>query len=412
MGNATPRTGRRRAGSFRSTPTRRVTSRMPPWPQTDGDFVVVWESYGSYETDSDTDKEASRAALCFGRIVARRAVPGQHLHDALPVQCLRGGGFRRRFLVAWQSNGSTGRTRATSSSRATALRLGRFDTGCRVPGQHLYPVPPVSSLRRGDATELRRGVQSYGSSGRTPAATASRAAHESADRLGRRVPGQRLHEGFQRNASVTADAGGDFVVVWESYGSSGTDTSGFSIRGRRYASSGSPQARSSRSTPIRRATSNIPPSRRRRTGIRRGVEQRWLVRDGHQRRQHPGQRYASDGRRRAASSRSTPTRPASNTPPPWRRSTAASSWYGEARSPGRASTTRESLASATAWSPRCRRCRPLRDSRSAPRCCCSGPPTRRGAGSSASYPPLGSCFHLSATRGEEWGAFVGRCGSF
>ena len=34
---------------------------------------------------------------------------------------------------------------------------------------------------------------------------------------------------------------GDFVVVWQSQGSFGTDASNFSIQGQRYASNGSPQ---------------------------------------------------------------------------------------------------------------------------------------------------------------------------
>ena len=40
---------------------------------------------------------------------------------------------------------------------------------------------------------------------------------------------------------MAADADRDFVVVWESPGSSGTDASGQSIHGRRYASDGSSQ---------------------------------------------------------------------------------------------------------------------------------------------------------------------------
>jgi hypothetical protein len=47
---------------------------------------------------------------------------------------------------------------------------------------------------------------------------------------------------LQRFPSVAADADGDFVVVWHSYGSPGTDTSDTSIQGRRFASDGSPQA--------------------------------------------------------------------------------------------------------------------------------------------------------------------------
>src|SRR5438128_2372799 len=40
---------------------------------------------------------------------------------------------------------------------------------------------------------------------------------------------------------VAAAANGDFIVVWQSDGSSGDDTSGFSIQGQRYSSSGAAQ---------------------------------------------------------------------------------------------------------------------------------------------------------------------------
>ena len=73
--------------------------------------------------------------------------------------------------------------------------------------------------------------------------------------------------GNQRAPSVAADADGDFVVVWDSDGSSGTDTSGFSIQGQRYASDGSAQgARVPGQQLIRRAIRFIPPWRRMPTG--------------------------------------------------------------------------------------------------------------------------------------------------
>src|SRR5262245_33646355 len=46
--------------------------------------------------------------------------------------------------------------------------------------------------------------------------------------------------GYQEYASVASDASGNFVVVWESEGSPGGDTSSFSIQGRRYTSTGTP----------------------------------------------------------------------------------------------------------------------------------------------------------------------------
>ena len=45
---------------------------------------------------------------------------------------------------------------------------------------------------------------------------------------------------IQDDPSVGLGADGDFVVVWHSDGSSGTDSSSFSIQGQRYASDGSP----------------------------------------------------------------------------------------------------------------------------------------------------------------------------
>jgi hypothetical protein len=42
----------------------------------------------------------------------------------------------------------------------------------------------------------------------------------------------------QRYSSVAVDADGDFVVVWQSEGSAGSDTSSWSIHGQRYDASG------------------------------------------------------------------------------------------------------------------------------------------------------------------------------
>jgi len=47
--------------------------------------------------------------------------------------------------------------------------------------------------------------------------------------------------GTQNDPSVAMDADGDFVVVWESDGSGGTDTSGYSTQGQRYDAAGTPQ---------------------------------------------------------------------------------------------------------------------------------------------------------------------------
>lgn len=46
--------------------------------------------------------------------------------------------------------------------------------------------------------------------------------------------------GAQQSPAVAADGEGGFLVLWQSFGSSGSDTSGFSIQGRRYGPDGVP----------------------------------------------------------------------------------------------------------------------------------------------------------------------------
>jgi len=46
--------------------------------------------------------------------------------------------------------------------------------------------------------------------------------------------------GAQEKPSVAADAAGNFVVVWQSYGSDETDTSSWSVQGQRFAADGNP----------------------------------------------------------------------------------------------------------------------------------------------------------------------------
>ncbi|MCP3912054.1 MAG: hypothetical protein GY713_13975 [Actinomycetia bacterium] len=60
--------------------------------------------------------------------------------------------------------------------------------------------------------------------------------------------GSRVDDEFQVNSyttdhqfdpSVSLDADGDFVIVWDSRGSGDTDSDGWSVQGQRYASDGS-----------------------------------------------------------------------------------------------------------------------------------------------------------------------------
>jgi hypothetical protein len=85
--------------------------------------------------------------------------------------------------------------------------------------------------------------QSYGSSGTDSSGYSIQGQRYSSDGSTRGAEFQvnSYTMGLQRNASVAAKSNGDFVVVWDTPDSSGTDTNGSSIEGQRYASDGSTQ---------------------------------------------------------------------------------------------------------------------------------------------------------------------------
>ncbi len=148
-----------------------------------GDFVVVWESYGSESTDTSgysvqARRYASDGSALGGEIQINAYTTGDQERAA--VAAANDGDF----VVVWSSDGSGGTDNSISSIHAR-----RFASAGTALG--------------GDFQ-----VNTYTT-------------------------------GRQRSTAVAADAGGDFVVVWQSRGSVGDDTSSYSIQGQRYASDGS-----------------------------------------------------------------------------------------------------------------------------------------------------------------------------
>jgi hypothetical protein len=149
-----------------------------------GNFVVVWNSDGSAGSDTDSfsiqGQRYDGAGLPLGAEfqVNNYTTSGQFS----PRVAADAAG---NFVVVWTSYGSPGSDNAYSSIQAR-----RYDgTGTPLGGQFQ--------------------VNTYATS-------------------------------FQNTPDVAADPGGRFVVVWQSYGSAGSDTSDFSVHGRRYDSLGAP----------------------------------------------------------------------------------------------------------------------------------------------------------------------------
>ncbi len=151
---------------------------------TDGDFVVVWSSfYYDYVYPPVSSVQARRFSSDGTPLGSEFQVNAYTTeYRARPSVATGPGG---QFIVVWHSDGSTG-----DDASGSSIQLRRFAS---------------------DGSPM--GVEVQVNTHTT---------------------------GAQRRAEVAADAAGDFVIVWQSRGSPGGDTLFDSIQARRYASGGAP----------------------------------------------------------------------------------------------------------------------------------------------------------------------------
>jgi len=188
-----------------------------------GDSVVVWASPGIHGQRFDGD----------GLAVGDEFQISTHTtsHPRAPSVALNADGS---FVVVWY--GDVGDTSSSSvqgrrfDAAGTAVG-GQFQANTYTTGYQIHPS--VGADAEGNFVVL---WQSYGSSG-SDASLAS-------------IQGQRFHAtgmvvgdefqvntyttSYQESAAVALNGAGDFVVVWSSDGSSGTDTSSYSVQSQRY----------------------------------------------------------------------------------------------------------------------------------------------------------------------------------
>ena len=149
-----------------------------------GDFVVVWQSTGSYGSDqSQWSIQAQRyegdGTPDGGEFQVNSYTTSHQYEPAVSADA------QGNFVVAWASNGSYG-----TDTSSWSVQAQRFDTTGTAVGDQFQ-------------------VNTYTT-------------------------------GAQKEPAVASDEQGNFIVVWESEGSSGTDTSGTSIQGQFYDACGAP----------------------------------------------------------------------------------------------------------------------------------------------------------------------------
>jgi len=206
----------------------------------EGNFVVVWQSFGSSGTDSSNfsiqgQRYASDGFPIGGEFQINTYTSNRQEFASVAVD---GAGA---FVVVWASSGSSGTDNSSYSVQGQ-----RYDSDGSPSGSQ-FQVNTYTTGRQNFptvATNLDGFVVVWQNR------------HSVTDSSGYDIQGQRYDsDGFaiggeflvntyttshQQRSSVAMEADGSLAVVWESFGSSGTDASEYSVQGQRYDSDGSP----------------------------------------------------------------------------------------------------------------------------------------------------------------------------
>jgi hypothetical protein len=209
-----------------------------------GGFVVIWVGAGSWETDTSA---SSIHGLRFD-------AGGEPRGDEFQVNTwttshqwadhLVASDARGDFVVTWASWGSYG-----SDSSAVSIQAQRFDRHARPRGGELQVNRYTTGAQLAPAVAADAGGNfvvvwtSEGGSGGTDTSFAS-IQGQRFDRdgtpLGDEFQVNTYTTGHQWQPAVASDGAGNFLVVWTSQGSSGTDQSNASVHAQRYAPDGTP----------------------------------------------------------------------------------------------------------------------------------------------------------------------------
>ena len=207
----------------------------------DGDFLVVWTSAGSLGTDSSSNSAQWQRFAADGSPVGSEFQINTYTTggQGVPQAAF---GANGDFVVAWESLGSAG---SDTDGYSIQARLFAAD------GSPLGVEFQVNSYTPSHQTDLALAVDADGDFvvvWTSPGSNGSDSDGYAV--LGQRFAADGMPQGgeFQVNTYTTSnqfapevamDSSGNFVVVWSSRGSAGTDSSGVSIQAQRFAADGS-----------------------------------------------------------------------------------------------------------------------------------------------------------------------------
>jgi hypothetical protein len=198
-----------------------------------GNFVVVWTSYGDPAYSIQGQRYAASGSAIGGQFQVSTPSPDSQQSPSIASDAAG------EFIVVWQSNGSSGSGSSVQGQRYDASGSpidGEFQVDSYTTGSQ--DRPSVASDSTGDFVVVWESAGSLGSDTSDHSVQGQRY-DASGSPIGGEFQINNYTTGSQDHASVASDSAGNFVVVWQSAGSSGADVSGTSVQGQRYDASGS-----------------------------------------------------------------------------------------------------------------------------------------------------------------------------
>lgn len=209
----------------------------------DGTFVVVWASRGSVGSDTSNQSIQARRYAADGvplgaQFQVNTYTTGEQLDG--DVAATPSGAF----IVVWSSDGSSGTDTSQSSIQGQryaangSAQGGQFQINTYTTGRQSNPVVDVA-----DDGSFAVAWDSEGSAGTDTSQTSIQAQRYAANGApqGGEFQVNTYTTSYQYTPSLAAAPDGRFVVVWESDGSSGSDTNLSSVQGQRFDAAGAPQ---------------------------------------------------------------------------------------------------------------------------------------------------------------------------
>ena len=218
-----------------NTYTTNTQNRPALSPDGSGGFVIVWSSTGSSGGDSSSRSIQAQRFDGDGAPVGTEFQVNSYTTSLQgnPAVSPDGSGG---FVVAWESNGSSGSDNSSYSIQAqrfdgTGDPVGsEFQVNTYTNGSQRYPG--VSPSGFDGFAVVWRGDGSSGTDDSSYSIQAQRFDSEG-QTVGAEFQANTYTTNSQTHPTVSPDGSGNFVVVWDSLGSNGSDSSSYSIQAKR-----------------------------------------------------------------------------------------------------------------------------------------------------------------------------------